>query len=103
MNKTKTQNNIEDVKRPKKLVGVVVSTKMKDTITVDVGRYFKHNKYEKFIKLNKKYKAHDKGNTAKTGDKVEIVECRPISKDKHFRLLNILIKAPVADLTQDKE
>jgi small subunit ribosomal protein S17 len=89
--------------KPKKLVGIVVSTKMKDTIVVDVTRYFKHAKYEKFIKSNKRYKAHDVGNTTNTGDKVEITECRPLSKDKHFILSNVLMKAPVLDLTEDKE
>jgi small subunit ribosomal protein S17 len=103
MSKNIEQKNIETIKKPKKLVGKVVSTKMTDTIVVDVGRYFKHPKYEKYIKLNKRYKAHDAGNTAKDGDKVEITECRPLSKDKHFTLSNILIKAPVLDLTEDKE
>ena len=69
------------------LKGTVVSDKMKDTIVVSVERYEKHPKYEKYIKRRKKFKAHDKGNTAKIGDKVEIIETRPISKDKHFKLL----------------
>ncbi len=67
--------------------GTVVSDKMKDTIVVLVERYDKHPKYGKFIKSRKKYKAHDAGNTAKIGDKVEIVETKPISKDKHFTLI----------------
>ncbi len=71
----------------KTLSGTVVSDKMKDTIVVLVERYEKHPKYEKFIKRRKKFKAHDVGNTAKVGDKVQIVETRPISKDKHFRLV----------------
>ena len=60
---------------------------MKDTIVVSVERYEKHPKYGKFIKKRKKFKAHDTGNTAKVGDKVQIVETRPISKDKSFKLL----------------
>jgi small subunit ribosomal protein S17 len=71
----------------KKLTGTVVSTKMKDTIVVLVERYEKHPKYEKFIKRRKKFKVHDTGNTKKIGDKVEIVETKPISRDKHFKLL----------------
>lgn len=71
----------------KKLTGTVVSTKMKDTIVVEVVRYSKHPKYQKFIKTAKKYHAHDAGNTAKEGDKVTIVECAPISKKKHFTLV----------------
>lgn len=72
----------------KKLSGVVVSDKMKDTTVVEVQRYFKDSKYGKFIKERKKYKAHDPGNTKKIGDKVEIRETRPISKDKHFMIIN---------------
>jgi small subunit ribosomal protein S17 len=68
----------------KVLSGVVVSDKMKDTIVVKVDTYMKHPKYEKFIKQSKRFKAHDVGNTKKIGDKVEIRETRPISKDKHF-------------------
>ncbi len=73
--------------RPKVLSGIVTSTKMKDTIVVKVDRFVKHSKYERFLKISKKYKAHDAGNTKKEGDKVEIVECAPISKDKHFKVL----------------
>lgn len=80
MNKTKQ-------KKEKVLTGTVVSNKMKDTIVVSVERYEKHPKYEKFIKRRKKFKAHDFGNTAKVGDKVDIEETRPISKDKHFNLI----------------
>ncbi len=71
----------------KPLRGVVVSDKMVDTCVVEVQRYFKHARYGKFIKRHKKYKAHDAGNTAKVGDKVEIVPCAPISKDKRFTLV----------------
>ena len=70
----------------KKLTGTVVSNKMKDTIVVLVERYEKHPKYEKYIKSSKKFKAHDAGNTKMIGDKVTIIETRPISKDKHFIL-----------------
>ena len=69
------------------LSGTVVSDKMKDTIVVLVERYQKHPRYGKFIGRRKKFKAHDAGNTAKIGDKVRIVETRPISKDKHFKLV----------------
>ena len=69
------------------LSGTVVSNKMKDTIVVSVERYEKHPRYFKFIKRRKKFKAHDAGNTAKIGDKVQIVETRPISKEKSFKLL----------------
>lgn len=81
----KTDANLNN---SKVLSGVVVSSKMTDTIVVEVVRYFKHSKYGKFITTKKRYKVHDAGNTASVGDKVEIVECRPISKDKRFKLLN---------------
>lgn len=78
MEKTKTQ---------KKFYGTVVSDKMKDTIIVLIRRFVKHPKYGKYMKLQKKLKAHDAGNTKKIGDKVTIVETSPISKDKHFKLI----------------
>lgn len=70
------------------LSGVVVSDKMKDTVVVEVSRFVEHPKYKKRIKINKKYKAHDMGNTKKVGDKVEIEETKPISKTKHFKIIN---------------
>lgn len=75
-------------KKSKILSGTVVSNKMKDTIVVLVENYEKHAKYGKFIKRHKKFKAHDAGNTKSIGDKVEILESRPISKDKHFVVIN---------------
>lgn len=74
-------------KSGKRFSGIVVSDKMKDTVVVKVERYYKHPKYEKYIKEQKRYKAHNPGNTKKIGDKVEIQETRPISKDKHFIVL----------------
>ncbi len=71
----------------KTMSGVVVSDKMKDTITVLVDRFIKHPKYGKYISIHKKFKADDKGNTKKIGDKVTIMECAPISKDKHFKVI----------------
>jgi small subunit ribosomal protein S17 len=69
------------------LSGIVVSTKMKDTIVVSVDRFVKIPKYERFVKISKKYKAHDAGNTKKEGEKVTIVETKPYSKDKHFKVI----------------
>lgn len=68
------------------LTGTVVSTKMKNTIVVEVNRYVRHPKYRKYMRHTKRIKAHDEGNTKKEGEKVTIVECRPMSKDKHFRV-----------------
>jgi small subunit ribosomal protein S17 len=71
----------------RELSGVVVSDKMKDTVVVEVNRFVKHPKYDKFISINKKYKAHDAGNTKKIGEKVTMVETAPISKDKRYKIV----------------
>ncbi len=71
----------------KVLAGIVVSDKMKDTVVVKVSRFVKHPKYGKYMTVDKKFKADDKGNTKKIGDKVTIEECAPISKDKHFKVV----------------
>jgi len=69
------------------LQGTVVSDKMMKTVTVLVNRFVKHPKYGKFMKISKKYKAHDEEGVFKTGDNVTIEECRPISKDKSFKVI----------------
>jgi len=69
------------------LRGKVVSSKMTDTITVAVERYVKHPKYKKYLRRTKKFLVHDKGNTAKIGEMVDIKEVRPISKRKSFELV----------------
>ena len=69
------------------LQGMVISDKMDKTVIVSVSRFVKHPLYGKFYKVSKKYKAHDEENKYKVGDKVEIVETRPISKDKHYRVV----------------
>ncbi|MEI6280534.1 MAG: 30S ribosomal protein S17 [bacterium] len=69
------------------LKGVVVSDKMSKTIVVSVSRFIKHPLYGKFYKVSKKYKAHDEENKYKVGDNVEIIETRPISKDKRFKVV----------------
>ena len=83
MNKT-----TETKKSRKTMTGTVVSDKMKDTVVVEVSRFVKHPKYEKYLSKSKRFKAHDAGNTKKVGDKVTIEECAPISKDKRFTVIN---------------
>lgn len=73
--------------------GVVVSDKMDKTIIVLVETHKKHAKYGKRVKYGKKYSAHDELNTAHIGDKVQIMETRPLSATKRFRLVSILQKA----------
>jgi small subunit ribosomal protein S17 len=74
----------------KTVIGIVSSNKMTNTITVKAERRIKHPRYGKFVKRVSVYKAHDEENKAEQGDKVEIVESRPISKDKRWRLIRIV-------------
>lgn len=77
----------------KTLVGLVTSDKMDKTIIVAVSGRVLHPLYAKYVVRSKKYKVHDENSQAGVGDRVQIQECRPISKDKYFRLVNILEKA----------
>lgn len=70
------------------LRGVVVSAKMKNTVVVEVNRLVKHPKYLKYIRVTKRYKADDPGNAKKEGEAAEIVETRPVSGGKHFKVLS---------------
>lgn len=75
--------------------GRVVSDKMDKTITVRIDTYKTHPVYGKRVKYSKKYKAHDENNAAKKGDIVTIMETRPLSATKRFRLLDIVEKAVI--------
>jgi small subunit ribosomal protein S17 len=77
----------------KEKTGVVTSNKMDKTIVVTVERLLRHPKYGKFVKNSKKFHAHDETNNAKIGDKVRIMETRPLSKMKRWRLVDILERA----------
>jgi len=72
------------------LRGVVTSNKMEKSIVVEVTRTVRHKKYNKFIKRRARYHAHDEENTCNAGDTVEIVESRPLSKTKRWRLQQVL-------------
>lgn len=76
--------------RRKTRIGIVTSNKMKKTIVVVVESLVKHKIYKKYIKRRSKFKAHDEKNECKIGDRVEIMETRPLSKEKHWRLVRIL-------------
>ncbi|UCF95992.1 MAG: 30S ribosomal protein S17 [Spirochaetaceae bacterium] len=81
-------------KRNKKtLVGTVVSNKMQKTIVVRIERRKLHPLYKKYITRTKKIKAHDEKNLCQIGDLVKVIESRPLSKDKRWRLLEVLEKA----------
>jgi len=81
--------------RRKSLVGVVVSDKMHKTVVVVVQRLVRHEAYGKMIRRRTKLKAHDEDNRCGIGDRVVIIETRPVSKDKHWRVTEILEKATV--------
>ncbi|NOZ22141.1 MAG: 30S ribosomal protein S17 [Planctomycetes bacterium] len=78
--------------RRRRATGVVVSDKMDKSIVVEVERIVRHPKYEKTLRLRRKHKAHDEKNEAAMGDWVEIVEARPMSKTKCWRLMGIVRK-----------
>lgn len=86
MKSTPKQSVDETIKR-QTFSGEVVSDKMKDTAVVVVDRYVKHPKYHKFYNRRTKIMAHDPGNTKKIGDQAVIEACRPISKNKAFKVI----------------
>ena len=77
----------------KEVVGTVISAKNDKTITVKSETYRKHPLYNKRVKVSKKYTAHDEFNKSKVGDKVRIVETRPLSKTKRYELVEIVEEA----------
>ena len=83
-----TQKSIKKV-----LIGTVTSDKMDKTIVVRVESKSPHYKYPKLVRRAVKFKAHDEKNSAKTGNRVRIIQSRPLSRDKRWRLLDIIEKA----------
>lgn len=86
---TETRNSRRTVQ------GVVSSDKMDKSITVQLERRFQHPKYGKYIRRHSKVHAHDEGNEAGAGDTVELMECRPLSKSKRWRLLRVVKRAAI--------
>jgi small subunit ribosomal protein S17 len=81
----------EHVKSGKKeFIGTVKSNKMEKTIVVSIETLALHPLYKKYVKRSKKVKAHDEKNEAKLGDRVRVIECRPISKEKSWKLVEII-------------
>ena len=78
--------------RRKTRIGIVVSDKMDKPVTVALEDFVRHSLYGKAVKTTKKVKAHDENNECNIGDKVRIMETRPLSKDKRWRLVNIVEK-----------
>jgi small subunit ribosomal protein S17 len=87
------ENKIVERNSRRKRIGVVVSDKMEKTIVVEITSNIKHPLYSKVVKRTKKFKVHDEEQIAHIGDTVEIMETRPLSKDKYFRLVRIVEKA----------
>jgi len=83
----------EDRGRRRKLLGVVTSDKMEKTVVVRVTRRVLHREYKKYVLLRSNYKAHDEKNAAAVGDKVEIVESRPMSRQKRWRMTRVVERA----------
>ncbi len=79
--------------RRKRRVGVVTSDRMKDTVVVAVETRIRHPLYSKIVRRTTRFKAHDPGNQCGIGDKVEIMETRPLSKEKRWRVVRIVEKA----------
>jgi small subunit ribosomal protein S17 len=86
--------------RPKTRIGTVLTAKMQKTVVVQVERRMRHGKYGKFMTEKKKYKCHDEESQAKPGDKVRIVETRPMSKEKRWRVTEVLVKSDNPDQPQ---
>jgi len=87
---------MSDLSRRKIREGLVVSNKMDKTVVVAIETKRVHPLYKKAIKVTKKYKAHDENNNCKVGDKVKIIETRPLSREKRWRVMEIMPKREVA-------
>ena len=79
--------------RKKEFVGIVKSDKMEKTIVISIETLALHPLYKKYVKRYKKVKAHDEKNEAKIGDRVRVIECRPLSKEKCWKLVEVLERA----------
>src|SRR6202022_1176368 len=88
MAETQTQQGLKNEK-----VGQVVSTKMTKTIVVEVSRRVPHPLYKRIVNKRKKFYAHDEESSAKMGDIVRIIECRPLSRTKRWRLMEVIRRA----------
>ncbi|MBI3013613.1 MAG: 30S ribosomal protein S17 [Candidatus Tectomicrobia bacterium] len=88
--------------RRKVRVGLVISDKMDKTVVVSVQRQYQHPVYQRVVRQTKKYKVHDDENRCRVGDKVRIVETRPLSKEKRWRVTKVLERATVLAPVQGK-
>jgi small subunit ribosomal protein S17 len=86
----------------KERIGLVVSDRMAKTVIVAVERTVRHPKYKKYLRRRTKVKAHDESNQSHIGDRVLIVECRPLSRDKRWRVSRILARAKTTETDDSK-
>jgi small subunit ribosomal protein S17 len=84
---------MEERKQRKTRIGTVVSDKMDKTVVVEVETWVRHPLYGRIVRRTKKYKAHDEHNECKVGDKIRLAETRPLSKDKRWRVAEMITKA----------
>jgi len=91
--KVMTQDTEQVKSQARSLQGVVVSDKMNKSVTIQVERKVKHPLYKKYIRRSTKFHAHDENNDCRIGDKVVIEQCRPISKSKSWRLVEVVERA----------
>jgi small subunit ribosomal protein S17 len=89
----KANNAVNEAKKIRMITGKVVSNKMNKTVAVSVERKVKHPMYGKYVRKTAKYLAHDEENACNEGDIVTIAECRPLSKNKSWRLVEIVERA----------
>ena len=88
-----SENGRQDQTHRREFVGEVVSNKMQKTVVVMMKRFVRHHRYGKVLRRVTRLKAHDEKNECQIGDRVRLVETRPLSKDKHFRVVQIVEKA----------
>ncbi len=88
-----SENGRQDQAHRREFVGEVVSNKMQKTVVVVLKRFVRHHRYGKVLRRVTRLKAHDEKNECQIGDRVRLVEARPLSKDKHFRVVQIVEKS----------
>jgi len=92
-------SQVEGTLRRRRLIGRVASDKMQKTVVVEVVRFKRDGVYKKYVRVRKRYKAHDEKNEYKVGDRVEIEERSPMSREKSWKVVR-LIERPASELTQ---
>jgi small subunit ribosomal protein S17 len=95
---TETTPQLRAANRRRRLVGIVTSDKMDKTVTVEVIRLKLESKYKKYVRVHRTYKAHDEDNQCRKGDRVEILEHRPLSRTKRWRVVR-LVERPEQELS----